>query len=106
MAVRHEGAHVAWGEVAQHGEGDAAAEMLGQEIQELADVAFIGLDRFRRHPPLGTEMGKPVDHFAGRLGRGAGRLSLVPCNATLRALVHGSPAILSSRRHIGYLTRW
>ena len=32
-----------------------AAEMLGEEGEELADVAPIGLDRLGRHAPLGAE---------------------------------------------------
>ena len=39
---------------------DLAAEMLGQEGEELAGVAAIGLDRLRRHPPLAGEEGAPA----------------------------------------------
>ena len=44
-ARRHEGAHVARRELGQRGEASTLrAEMLGEEAEELADVALIGLD--------------------------------------------------------------
>jgi hypothetical protein len=45
-----------------------------EKAEELADVALIGLDGLRRHPPFGAEMGEPIDDFAGGLGGRAGKL--------------------------------
>ena len=98
-AVRHEGAHVARREIPQHREGDPAAEMGREKAEELADVALIGLDGLRRHPPFGAEMGEPIDDFAGGLGGRAGKLGLLlPAPFGLGAICFGPahpPEILS-----------
>ncbi len=44
--------------------------MLGEEIEELADVARIGFQRFRRHAPLGAEIAEPAGDFGGHVGGG------------------------------------
>ena len=36
--------------------------MLAQEIEALPEVAGIGLQRFRRKPPLGAQMRQPLRH--------------------------------------------
>ena len=40
-----------------------AAPMLGEEPEELADVAGIGFQRLRRQPPLGAQMRQPARHL-------------------------------------------
>ena len=51
---RHEGAHVRRRQRRELASVGCTAEMLGQEAGT-ADVALVGLDRLRRHPPLGAE---------------------------------------------------
>jgi hypothetical protein len=46
--------------------------MLGEEIEELADVAGVGLQRFRRHAPLGAEIAQPAADFGCDVGGGKG----------------------------------
>ena len=57
---RHEGAHVLRRELGELGERGRAAEVLGHEGEELRRVALVGVERFRRHPPLGAEMDEPA----------------------------------------------
>ena len=47
-----------------------AAQMPGQKIEELADVAPIGFQRLRRHAPLGAEIAEPAADFGGHVGGG------------------------------------
>ena len=51
----------------QRRERDAAAQMFGEEGQELPGVAVVGLDGLRRHAPLGAEMSEPARQLAPRL---------------------------------------
>ena len=84
--MRHEGAHVPRRQLAQHGEADAAAEMIVEEGEKLAHVAAIGLDGFRRHPPLGAEIGEPLPDFAGGIRGGIevlGSLRFARCRCGL-----------------------
>ena len=45
-----------------------AAEMPGKKAQELQHVAPVGLDRLRRHAPLGAEMPSQLSISAATLG--------------------------------------
>ena len=67
--MRHEGANIRRGDVAQAGESRPSAEMHGKKVQELPNIALIGVDGLLRHPPLGAEMGEPMADFGGDFGR-------------------------------------
>ena len=45
-----------------------AAEVLGEEAEELQHIAPVGLDRLRRHAPLGAEIGEPAVDLGRDLG--------------------------------------
>ena len=62
------GAHVVRREPRQRGQRHPAAEMAGEEAEELAHVALIGLDRLRRHAPFGRQICEPAREFACDLG--------------------------------------
>src|SRR6185312_11258279 len=67
---RHEGTHVGRLQRGELLERWRTAQMLGQELQELQNVAPIGLDRLRRHAPLGGQIGEPaVDHGRDAAGQ-------------------------------------
>jgi hypothetical protein len=68
------------------------AEMLGEEIEELFDVAPIGLQRLGRIAPLGAQMGEPVLNLGGELGR---------CRAA-RPLGSGDPALFCLSVRTGF----
>ena len=76
---RHEGAHVGRRERASCSQRRLAAQMPGQEGEELRDVALIGLDGLGRHAPLAGEMREPAHHLGRDLAarEGAGRLATV-----------------------------
>ena len=65
---RHEGAHVGGRQLGQLLERGRAAEMIGEKIEELADVALIGFERLRRHALFGAEKPEPADDFGGHVG--------------------------------------
>jgi hypothetical protein len=67
---RHEGAHIARLEIGKGLQRHLFAAMPGQEGEELAHVALIGLDGLRRHPALRAEMREPAAQFRQHLGRG------------------------------------
>ena len=50
----------------------AAAQMLGDEGEELPDVALVGFDGFGRHPALGPEMREPARHLGRHVVGGEG----------------------------------
>ena len=62
------GAHVERRKARQRRQRHPAVEMAGQEAEELAQIALIGLDRFRRHPPFGRQVCEPAREFARDLG--------------------------------------
>ena len=51
-------------------ERNLAAEMLGEEGEELAGVAGIGLHRLRRHPPLAPKECLPARDLGRYVGGG------------------------------------
>ena len=63
-----EGAHVRRLERGKVLQRRRAAEMLGEEGEELQRVAPIGFERFRRIAPLVAEMAKPAFDLGGDLG--------------------------------------
>ena len=65
---RHEGAHIGRRQRGKLFQRRRAAEMLGEESEELQHIALIGLDRLWRHAPLGAEMLEPVRDLGGDLG--------------------------------------
>jgi hypothetical protein len=67
--MRHEGANILHGDVAQALESHPTAEMHSKKVQELPNIALIGIDGLLRHPPLGAEMGEPMADFGGDFGR-------------------------------------
>jgi hypothetical protein len=56
---REEGAHVSRGKCRQVSQGRRAAQMIGEEMQELQYIAPVGFDRFARKIALGAEMPQP-----------------------------------------------
>ena len=75
---RHEGTYVLWLETRERRERDALTKMAAQEGEELDDVALVGLDRLRRHPPLGREVAEPVRQLARDIRGREGKLQLGP----------------------------
>ena len=67
--------------------------------EELTDVAAIGLDGFRRHPPLRAEISEPLPNFAG--GIRCGIKVLLRFASCRFGLPHRPSAVLSLRPHIG-----
>jgi hypothetical protein len=78
-AMGHEGAYVPRRELLHTGKRHPPAGVHGQKFQELPHIALVGLDGPGRHPPLGAEMGEPVNDFGGHLGRGEGQLRRGRC---------------------------
>ncbi len=58
--MRQEGAQVEGFQLGDVGNAGRTAAMPGQELQELARIALIGIDRQRRKPPFGGKRGEPV----------------------------------------------
>src|SRR5207247_9562633 len=80
-AGRHEGAHVGGRELCEFRKRRRAAEMFGEEGEELAHVALVGLDGLARHAALGAEMRKPAHDLGRDVARGLaefGRLAGLP----------------------------
>ena len=73
---RHEGAHVLRGELGQLLERRRAAEMLGQKSEKLRNIARIGVERFRRHPPLMAQIREPASDLDRDIGSGKGKIGL------------------------------
>ena len=74
---RHEGAHVLRRQLGERAQRRRAAEMLGQESEELAHVAPVGFDRLGRHAPLAAEMPEPARDLGRDIGRGKGSSGLL-----------------------------
>ena len=84
--------------------------MLGQEGEELAHVAPIGLAGLRRHPPLGAEMREPARELGRDIGRSEGKIGrrLVLLDMTrlyLTPFVHPSLTACESARNRNGQTR-
>ena len=73
-ARRQKGADVGRRQRGERLQRRRAAEMLGQEAQELPHVAPIGFERLWRHAPLGAEMAEPALDLGRDLGRDEVRL--------------------------------
>jgi hypothetical protein len=67
--MRHEGANILHGNGAQARESHPSAEMHGKKVQELTNIALIGVDCLGRQAPLGAEMREPMADFGGDFGR-------------------------------------
>ena len=65
---RHEGAEVGDAQVSNSASPGGPARWRGEELQELLDVARIGLDRLRRHPPFAGELPPPALDLAQEVG--------------------------------------
>jgi hypothetical protein len=65
-----EGAQVAGLQSAEVGDRRRVAEVLGEEAQELRDVAVVGLDGLRRGSALGGERTAPAAEGVGEIGGG------------------------------------
>ena len=70
--MRHKGAHILGGKIAQGRKRHPVAKMHCQEVEELANIAIIGVDGLGRHPSLGAEMREPIMDFPRHLGRREG----------------------------------
>jgi hypothetical protein len=68
--VRQEGAQVGGPEIGDIGDRRRAAQMAGQESEELARVALIGLERERGQAPFGAERAQPVLAGGDQVGTG------------------------------------
>ena len=66
---RQKGAHVGGRERGQFLQRRRAAEMAGEEVQELQHVALVSFERLRRQVALGAEVAEPVLDFGRYLGR-------------------------------------
>ena len=67
-ARRQEGAHVRRPKRCKVFQRGGAAEMRGEEGEQLQHVALIGFERFRRITPLVAEMAKPRRDLGGDFG--------------------------------------
>jgi len=63
-----EGAEISWGQGREIGETRRAAAVLGQEIEELYEIAAIGCDRVRRSPALGLQPTLPFGNRVSQIG--------------------------------------
>src|SRR5580704_5029012 len=96
--MRHEGAHVLRSEIAQRRERHPAAEMRGKKAEELTDIAAIGFDGFRRHPPLRAEMRQPMADLRRDFGCREGQFGDGFRALAHRSLTHDGFALDSSFR--------
>ena len=97
---RHEGAHVGGRELGKVRQRGRAAEMLGEKLEELQHVAPVGLDRLRRHAPLGAKMLEPVFDLGRDLGRHKVRANpYFSRSAQLRGVSAGFPLARDISRH-------
>ena len=66
--------------------------MRGEKIEELPDIALIGVDGLLRHPPLAAEMGEPMADFGGYLRRR--ELQIGGIGSRILGFTHGRTKIL------------
>ena len=69
-AAGEEGAQIHGAKRGDIGQLRRMAEMAGEEMQELASVALVGLDRVSGEPPLLFQRRQPFGPRAGEIGRG------------------------------------
>ena len=70
---RHEGAHVGRHKRGELLERRRAAKVVGEEGEELQNVAPVGFESLRRHAAFGAEITEPAFDLGGDLGRQEGR---------------------------------
>ena len=61
------------------GERRRAAQMALQELEKLAEIAAIGLDRLGRGPQFAFEIAQPIGGGARRIGRGEDEGGFLHC---------------------------